>query len=213
MLHIVPSEGSLASQKLEQEDAAPPEVDLLVVLVAISDLRGQVVCGPAEGQPLLIVLREGSPPEVAQFNAVKLVVKEEDVLRLEVSVDDVPVPHVDKRINDLPKDLLNLAFPESLAFGLLDPVKEVALFGCLHDHVDVPLVVEVAVEPCDVGMPESVLDLNLAPGLVQVAVFLNLANLYDFEGNLLARDLFSGHLDSAKLALAKFSLCEFKVVD
>lgn len=59
-------EGRLAGHELIRQHANTPQINRLVVLLALQDLRGHVVTRPAIGLPPLFVA-EGRPPEICQL--------------------------------------------------------------------------------------------------------------------------------------------------
>jgi hypothetical protein len=92
---------------------------------------------------------------------------EQDVFRLDIAVDDVLPVHVLHRLADLPHDLADGAFGQSLAAMRESAVEVLAETG-LEEEVDAVVVDVVVVEADDVGVGEEGLDLELTHQLVHV---------------------------------------------
>ena len=94
-------EGSLPSETLEDDGAEGPEVGLGVVLQGHDDLGRHVHRGPAQGGRHHAVLQESRETKICNlqdnFRGRRVpgppTVRQEDVLRLEVPVDDPLAVH------------------------------------------------------------------------------------------------------------------------
>mmetsp|Transcript_18102 Transcript_18102/g.35339 ORF Transcript_18102/g.35339 Transcript_18102/m.35339 type:complete len:253 (-) Transcript_18102:210-968(-) len=130
------------------------------------------------------------PPKVGNFD-LSLAIHQE-VLGFDVSVNDILHVAVVKRLSKAPNVEGCSLLIEALEF--LELLVELALGGVFEDEVDAALVVEVAVEPKDVLVPQVTLNLNLATKLVLHACFGQLAleqhlERHDVVALLLAREV------------------------
>lgn len=88
-----------------------------------------------------------------------ILVCNQDVFRLDVTVDHVTIREVDQCLNDLCDDQPCLFFREELLPPEL--LVQVPVLAELQHHVDTLFVVEVAVKPDKIRMVKSPLDLEL----------------------------------------------------
>lgn len=102
------------------------------------------------------------PAEVGDLEVV--VEADEEVLRLDVPVDDVLAVAVEQRAGQLRDKCGRCALVKVLP--VLEDLVELPLGGIFEDEVDTGVIVEVAEEAEDVGVPQVGLDLNLSAQLV-----------------------------------------------
>mmetsp|Transcript_24372 Transcript_24372/g.70101 ORF Transcript_24372/g.70101 Transcript_24372/m.70101 type:complete len:311 (-) Transcript_24372:1790-2722(-) len=167
----------LADEGGEADDAHGPYVDLegmpALLLVAVDDLRGDVVGGAADGLALLVGAGQaGGETKVSDLDVEVLV--EEEVAELEVAVDDVDVVHVADGVEELLHVVLDLRLRESLPS--LDHFVHGLVVAQLEKDVAVDLVLEEVLVLADIVVFEAAVDLDLGlellsgPGLDEVGL-------------------------------------------
>lgn len=136
------------------------------------------------------------PAKVGNFEMT--VHANQDVLRLDVSVDDVFAVAVTDGFNHL------LHIPSCPPFGearvLLEKGVELSAGSDLQHEIDAVLVPKVIVQAENVRMPEMALNLNLSPELVLHPVPDELLFVEDLQSEDGAAAPFAGQIDGAKLA-------------
>ena len=95
----VPGEGRVSGEKLVGEYPQPPPVNTLVVTSLQDDLRRHVVRGPAHRPAPLLLVHQAGEAQVSEDDVTLRV--QQDVLRLQVSVDDVVPVEVGEGGDDL----------------------------------------------------------------------------------------------------------------
>ena len=101
------------SQELISEDSDSPDIYLFIVGLLLDQLRGHIISCPAEGHASLIDC-VSRPTKVAQLHVHPLQVHNEYVLRLDVTMNHVPVLHVYQRMHNLPDYVPRLLLDEAL---------------------------------------------------------------------------------------------------
>lgn len=184
VLFILASEWCLPSQELVGKDAYSPDINLIVVGLLIDELRCHIVHCAAKGHPPLV---DGvcGPSKVTQLHVHPFKVHDEDVLRFDVAMDDVPLLHVNECTHNLSDDVSRLLFRKILV--LLQSLVEVAVVRVFKDHIHVLLIVEVAIEPDNVRMPQPPLNLQLFLHLRKEVELLKQVLLDKLECNLFVR--------------------------
>ena len=157
-------ERRLAHKELISQHAQTPEIDLLAVKVVTSarldHLGGQVVQRPTHGLSA-VVGRVHTPTEIGDLDLP--VDADEDVLWLDVAVHDVLTVQVLERRGHLRDVLRRLPFRESPFFPQM--LVQLALAREFEDQKDTLTIVEMPVEPEDVGVPEVGLNLDFTADL------------------------------------------------
>lgn len=169
-LHGVGVEGVAERAHLVEDAAEGPDVRLLVVGLLLADLRGQVV-GRADGGlgAVVGVLEHSGDAEVADFDLSVLV--HEDVLRLEVSVEDLAVVdvlygqrHLHEPVHDLVLRVAHLPY-----FLLVRDLRvHVASVCVVHHYAQAPLVHEALLVRDDVRVSQSLQNMNLIYGILSL---------------------------------------------
>mmetsp|Transcript_47094 Transcript_47094/g.106810 ORF Transcript_47094/g.106810 Transcript_47094/m.106810 type:complete len:250 (+) Transcript_47094:763-1512(+) len=101
-----PIEGRDACKHLEEQYPDRPDIDTLVIGLAINHLRRQHTERAAKGHAAVCLARIGTPPKVGHLG--RKVVTEEDVLRLQVSVDDSMLMQEADPVHDLREDVRSI---------------------------------------------------------------------------------------------------------
>lgn len=100
------------------------------------------------------------PSKVSKFHVV--VSGEEDVLRLQITVNDVVQVTVVKSVGDLIGVLCGTMFIESTVVGSFQVTIEFSFAGELECNINLPIVVKPCEETENVGMPETKVNLVLS---------------------------------------------------
>ena len=145
---VLPVEGRVAREEDEGDDTHGPKVTASVVLLP-KDVRRDVV-GSADDGPHGSLATAVVPPresEVDELDRRAVPGVEEDVLRLQVAVDDVPVVQVLHGVEDLGEyprrgDLVEATRTALVAGPLDDLIEELAALAELGDDVNVLGVLE-----------------------------------------------------------------------
>lgn len=87
-----------------------------------------------------------------------VLIHDQYVLRLDVSVDNIPLLHVYESINHLLNDVLGPLVIESLL--LPEFLIQIAILGVLKHYIDALVIVEVAIESDDIRVSQSPLNLK-----------------------------------------------------
>ena len=99
------------------------------------------------------------PAEVTQLDVQGILIHNEYVLWLNVSMDDIPFLHVDQCADHLSDDPLGfIIFEELLSF---ESLIQISVLSVLQHHVYALLIVEVTIQSDNVRVSESPLDLQL----------------------------------------------------
>mmetsp|Transcript_100481 Transcript_100481/g.259520 ORF Transcript_100481/g.259520 Transcript_100481/m.259520 type:complete len:251 (-) Transcript_100481:232-984(-) len=184
---------------LVEQHAAAPDVQRVVVALALDHLRRQVVERPAEGGARHA--REGAPAEVRNLQDV--VVVDEEVLWLEVSVDDGLAVQVLQPAGNLREVVARHALWEAAALTGPEELVQLTLGAVLQQQVDRLGVLEVPIQPEDVLVLQVALHLNLAFDLVDQVPVNDLDLLHGLQREDIAGALEPDTTHDAKRALAQ----------
>lgn len=110
---ILSGKWRLAGQKLKTEDSYGPLVNFLIVRLLVHEFRRNVVDCTAECRSSLVNGMCG-PAKVTQFNMHGVQVGNQNIFRLYVPMDHVPVLQVEKCFNHLGYDMSGTIFREAL---------------------------------------------------------------------------------------------------
>jgi hypothetical protein len=182
-------EGGLASDELVAEHSHAPDVDLLVVVLAENDIRGDVVQGAAESLAVLFGGVDG-PPEVGELESA---VAAQDVLGLYVSVQHALAVQVEQGLDHLPQVEGRLGLGEALLGPQLP--EDVAPVRQLQHHVDAVLVRKKAIELQDVRVSRVALDLYFLLQLEHHLAFQHCLLTDLLESQAVPREPVLGHED------------------
>jgi hypothetical protein len=153
------AEGTGTSKELKGKHTYCPVVNFVVVRDLLEELGSKVVRGAAECHPVL-VYGVSAPAEVAELDVPGVRVSDEDVLRLDVSMDDVPLLQEPKRRNDLLNDFTHNLFRKVV--NSLQLLVQVALWHEFQNTEDMVVVIKVRKKLCDIWViGESILYLQL----------------------------------------------------
>mmetsp|Transcript_67300 Transcript_67300/g.197578 ORF Transcript_67300/g.197578 Transcript_67300/m.197578 type:complete len:502 (+) Transcript_67300:625-2130(+) len=160
-------EGRLAGEHHVGQDTETPDVALAAVGVPVQAalaLQGQHlrrrVQQRAGHAPHLVLGEEGAEPPVYDHHVILVRAAEADVLRLQVTVRDLPVVRVAEGSPNLTEDVRRKRLADPLVPE--DAVQQLAAGADLHDKEHVLLVLEDLEEPADVWMVQLPHDLSLA---------------------------------------------------
>lgn len=134
-----------------EDDTDGPDVHLVAVSVSCvkQHFRGNVIGCPADGLfPLSWIFDEGSQAKVSNFD-IHLGVQEE-ITKLQVSVDDLMGVHVVAATDELDHEVASFRFSE--AFAATEHVHKRAIMAQLEGQVDVVAVLETIEEGDDIGV-------------------------------------------------------------
>lgn len=159
--------GHLAHQKFVGQDSQAPEIDGRVVLCSLEQLRGCVVEGATVGLSAGAVA-ESCPAEVAEL---AYPVRQDDVLRLDVTVSDAFFVQVDNCLRHMLYLHSRLLFCKY--FPLLQLMEESPFLHVLQHEVDKLLVAEDAVNLKDILVAAEALDLDFFDQLLDHLIFLD----------------------------------------
>jgi hypothetical protein len=98
------------------------------------------------------VFENTSDAEVTKLHAA--VFCEEDILRLEIAVQDLPIVNVFNRERDLNEVSKNVVFSEERATAPLDLLRQIAAICVLHHHLEAAWLRETCDVPHNVRVPE-----------------------------------------------------------
>mmetsp|Transcript_21606 Transcript_21606/g.44583 ORF Transcript_21606/g.44583 Transcript_21606/m.44583 type:complete len:271 (-) Transcript_21606:618-1430(-) len=199
--------GRTSHQKLVQQHPQRPRVHLLIVLLSLDHLRGKVVQRPAHGVPPRS-RRVHTPPEIRNLDIV--VRPEKQILRLDIPVNDVLRMAVTKRLTEIANELGRRPLRKPPLGS--EPLVQLSARTVLQNQIDVLIVVEIAVHPQDVLVPQMRLDFDLAAQLVFAPVAEELRFREAFEGHDVFGASLAGQVDFAEFAAAE-GLADFEVVD
>jgi hypothetical protein len=153
---VVRFEGASERHELVEHDAECPHVDLQPVMLAVHELRREIVrCADRRLRETrcALTLENLGDSEVADLDEVAC--GEEDVARLEIAVQHRPRVHVCERAHDLHCPVQNsLLIKGATATRALRsyPVGERAAVGILHQYVQAAARTPRAVKPSAVGV-------------------------------------------------------------
>mmetsp|Transcript_62181 Transcript_62181/g.181528 ORF Transcript_62181/g.181528 Transcript_62181/m.181528 type:complete len:314 (+) Transcript_62181:708-1649(+) len=152
-VHVCPVEGRVARSQLIEGAAKAPDIRREGVAFAPHDLRAHVEGRAHTGEGALRDCGHGlRQPKVSEFCLP--VFPQEDVRGLHVAVQDPPPVQVSQRtrhvVDPAPKKALVGARARDP--GALDPLRQGAAGGQLHDEVEVAVVGEVSVVLDQMGM-------------------------------------------------------------
>lgn len=153
--HVVAVEGSFHVNQFINQDSETPNVDLLILLLLIGHFGRQILPGPTHRLANNVFSIWGAKPEVADFGI--LVLRQENVLGLDVSMNVLSLVDVLKSLEDFPSEPEDFVFGEKFAFEIAE---KSASFDELQDDVQVVLVDEVSVELHYSRVLQLRLDLN-----------------------------------------------------
>ena len=151
IVHVLSAEGGLVMKQLVQKDAERPYVGFLGLRLAKQDLRRHVLVGSAKGLAHFIRIVHGAPPEVAELDVEVFV--QEDVLRFQVAMHDVPAMDVLQGQRRLIKEL-HLLQLGNVPLVLVEIAEEIAVLGILKEKVESAVLFDEILELDDVGMIE-----------------------------------------------------------
>mmetsp|Transcript_91424 Transcript_91424/g.282798 ORF Transcript_91424/g.282798 Transcript_91424/m.282798 type:complete len:272 (+) Transcript_91424:1-816(+) len=146
-----------------------PDVAAEGVRLLLADLRGEVVRSPdGRARTVLGVLQHAGNPEVSHLHRATAWPGQEDVLRLEVAVDDVPVVQVLQRQGCLGEPPQHVSFRKKLAAAFLavDHAVEVALLRIVGDNAQQTVAHVRLPEGDDERVAELGQDLDLVGRLI-----------------------------------------------
>ena len=230
-----------AFEKLVAEDTKSPKIDCFVVLFSVDHFRRKIVKCATEG---LSTVARGmdTPAEITDFEVAFDAKKE--VLGFDIAMNDVfavkigeGVCHLGNvlclRFKKLVKAGISSPIREaeyvelsSHTYTGSDPLLKPPVRQLVHQLVklasprefqhqeDPPLIMEVAMQPQDVRMPQIHLNLDLAPQLLFHLVLHEFVLVHAFERNDVSftwTALGTDHVDSTKLAFAERA-AHFEVV-
>ena len=112
-----------------------------------------------------------------------LLVHNQDVLRLDVSMNDIPLLHVEKSRDDLSDYVAGLILRK--ASFLFQSLVQVSVLRILKNDVDILLIVEVTKEADDMWMAQTPLDLELFLHLGEKVELFQQVLLHELESHLL----------------------------
>ncbi len=101
------------------------------------------------------------PPEVGNLQAS--INAKKQILELDVAVDDVLPMAVVQRVRELRHIFRRTPLVEPTPTAVVQLMEQFATARVLQDEVDAGVVVEVAEQTQDVGMPQMALYLDFAP--------------------------------------------------
>ena len=161
-------EGRLQCAHLVEEHAQGPHIGLEAVREAFYYLGREVVWRANHGLGHVYrVAQDVGNAEVAQFD--KTLLGQEDVLRLDVSVQDLSVVHVFHAETDLGEPVEDLLFFEELAFLLNYPLVQVSAICEVHHDAEVLVLAFVHfAELYDVWVVQCCQDLRFFKALLTV---------------------------------------------
>ncbi|GIX65340.1 colanic acid biosynthesis glycosyltransferase WcaI [Babesia caballi] len=198
---LLDREGQPAAQEQVHDDADGPHVDLLVVPLEREHLGRDVGHRPAGLRQELLGPAQRREAKVRQLDGGRLaLVREQNVLRLDVAVDDAALVQVRHDLQQLADDAVRVRLGE--AVPLVDQVVQLPAADELHHDVQRVAHVAHVLEVYHVLVPEEAEDGDLAAQ--QVALLAaDLGLVHDLDGVLLARGLVDGPVDDAELPVAQ----------
>ncbi|EJK53451.1 hypothetical protein THAOC_27117, partial [Thalassiosira oceanica] len=166
---VLPVEGRVAGQEDVGDDTYGPQIAAPVVPL-LQHLGGDVVRSPDDGRhgSLAATVVPPRESEVDELDGRAVLGVEEDVLRLQVAVDYVPVVQVLDGLEDLEEypgrlDLVEATRTALVGGPLDDLVEELAALAELGDDVNVLCVLEGVPQADDAAVPHLVEQRDLAP--------------------------------------------------
>lgn len=108
-------------------------------------------------------------------------ISDEDVFRLDISVDYVPFLQIDERLHDLSDDQPAFVFIEEFLSSQL--LVEISILAVFEYHVDVGLVIEVSVQLHNVGVVKPPLDFEFPLHLREKVELYQHRLEYDLESD------------------------------
>mmetsp|Transcript_19813 Transcript_19813/g.55082 ORF Transcript_19813/g.55082 Transcript_19813/m.55082 type:complete len:276 (+) Transcript_19813:1787-2614(+) len=152
-------EGVLEGRHLVQHTAKGPDIALVVVRLAVAELRGEVVGSSHRGLGKASwAAQHLGEAKVAELDLHFL--RDKDVFCFDVTVEDVLLVEVLQGQEHLGCKVDNLGLREGL-LGALNMLEEAAIVGVLHHHVKDAVLDKGAVVARDVGVRHSRQNLDL----------------------------------------------------
>lgn len=176
-------EGHAIGEHSKEGDAEGPHVGTsTVVLLALQDLRGNIVRGSAGGAEEGILGELRAEAKVGELDG-GVVAREKEVLELEVSVGNSVGVAVGKSGENLPKEELDLGLGEAFLLRGHE-VEEVSSLQKLHDDENGGLGLEDLVDLCDVGVSHLRVNGNLSSEGAAFGILRQFGEVNNLHGRL-----------------------------
>jgi hypothetical protein len=191
-------EGRVADEELVAQNAERPNVHCFVVGLALNHLGGEVVERATEGVALGGRGVDG-PAEVGDLDLALAI--DEEVLRLDVTVDDVLLVAVVERRGEGSDVVRSSLLREALK--ALKVFVKLSSRGEFEDEIDSALIVEITIKAKNIVVTKVRLDLDFSTKLVLNAGLSELRLEQNFESNNVVTLLLPGQIDVSKFSAAQ----------
>mmetsp|Transcript_9518 Transcript_9518/g.15582 ORF Transcript_9518/g.15582 Transcript_9518/m.15582 type:complete len:287 (+) Transcript_9518:501-1361(+) len=180
LLHVLRVEGGQTSEHLKHQGSKAPPVDGLSVSVSFKDLRSKVLGRSAEGGSAIVVADETFLGDTKVGHADVAIVREEQVLRLQITIEDTAVVEVLETKDDFGTVEASTLLAETLV--ALEVVEKLTTVDVVHDEEELVGGLERVVEVDEEGVAELLQNALLGARVLEFVSLDNRLLVEDLHG-------------------------------